>query len=75
MRAWLIEREANRRALLRAAVKRAKEKAERDNKHDLHNMLVVKGTVCVGMFALILLPPEHKEWAGLAINLLWLWRT
>lgn len=43
------------------------------NRHT-HNLLVVKGCLSVGFFALILLPPDMKEWAAVAVNMLWLWK-
>lgn len=46
-----------------------------ERKRFWHNIILVKITVVVGLTAVIFLPPEHKDLAGYAVNLLWLWRT
>lgn len=41
----------------------------------LHNVLVIKGTVCVGLLAYYVLPPQYRDAVVITANMLWLWRT
>lgn len=40
-----------------------------------NNVLIVKVAVTVFIALTIVLPPQHAQWASLAGNFLWLWRT
>lgn len=41
----------------------------------VHNLMVIKVTICTGLLAAYLLPPDFRELSLLAVNMLWLWRT
>lgn len=41
----------------------------------VHNLMVVKVTICTGLLAAYLLPADLREFSLLATNMLWLWRT
>lgn len=52
------------------------EEREREAKKKFwNNVLVVKVAVTVFFILTIVLPPQHAQWAGMAGNFLWLWRT
>lgn len=44
------------------------------SKH-LHNALLVKAAVTLGLIVYMLVPSEYEKFAALSTNLLWLWRT